>query len=79
MGLFDSVYARCSCGHAIEWQTKAMPDPYLRVFPLEAVPIAAAQHLNGKLQSCPACGKSWVLQPDTDLPATVRMKVVPIP
>ena len=76
MGVFDSVYATCACGELLEWQTKAMPCPYLERFPLDAVPIAAALDLQDSTAHCEKCGRTYALRcVMSPLPETVRMLV----
>jgi hypothetical protein len=73
MGLFDSVWHDCTCGESVEFQSKALPDCYLRSFPLEAVPIEIAHEINGEIKKC-KCGKEWQITASFQIPETVQMK-----
>lgn len=76
MGLFDEVWANCHyCGGDITWQSKALPDPSLRIFPLEAVPIAVAADLDGQWAECRRCGKTYQIRSYCGLPGTIAMSL----
>ena len=58
MRMFDSVYHRCSCGGAVEWQSK-VGECLLLVFSPDLVPPTIASDINEELSQCYECGKKY--------------------
>jgi hypothetical protein len=76
MGLFDQVVSHCGyCGGDIAWQSKAALDPALRVYPVEAVPLAMAADLDGQWAQCTRCGKCYQLVVQCGLPSAISMSL----
>lgn len=60
MGMFDEVSTQCpKCETRLTWQSKAMQDPRLRDYPLDAVPREIARDIVGQLAFCDTCNSSW--------------------
>jgi len=56
MGMFDSVYVKCpNCDRLVEFQSKA-GDCCLQKFNENEVPIAIAENIKGKHETCKYCG-----------------------
>ena len=56
MGMFDSVYVKCTgCGYNVEFQSKA-GNCALQEFSLEDAPADIQRSLIGRLEKCDHCG-----------------------
>ena len=68
MGLFDSVYIRCpKCGAPMEFQSKALADPYMRSYTLGTAPTAILSDIINSPQYHKECGQ-WVALIDRNFP-----------
>ena len=73
MGMFDSVYAKCSCGSELEWQSKA-GECMLRVYSSNAVPSNIAADINDEIEECIKCGKRYKIT-GCPMPPFINMNV----
>lgn len=79
MGLFDSVYVDCpGCGKPMEFQSKAMPDPYMRRFTLEDAPTEILHDIINSPRYHETCG-TWVALTDPEYPPDDPPKPNPFP
>lgn len=77
MGVYDSVIFECpSCEEDIEVQSKAMPNPYLRVYTTMSVPSPIALDLVDKVVECPNCEQRYMLY-GPKMPQVVNMMLIP--
>lgn len=60
MGMFDSMYVACSCGRAVEFQSKA-GRCNLRRYSMATVPLEVATDLDGESERCPNCGSTLII------------------
>lgn len=68
MGLFDSVYVDCpGCNQPVEFQSKADPDPYCRVFKIEDAPTDILIDILNSPEYCQKCG-TWLALVDPAIP-----------
>jgi len=58
MGMFDSLYITCQCEEQIEFQSKA-DKCLLNSYSLHDVPKSIAGDLDGQIERCPKCGRSY--------------------
>lgn len=62
MGMFDSVYVKCpNCETEMEFQSKA-GDCQMQGFDYRAVPVAIAEHLDGKVLTCRSCNHDILIE-----------------
>lgn len=62
MGLFDSVWVNCpKCDHRVEFQSKAMPDPYCNSFTLADAPTEILTDIMNSPEFCQSCGEWFAL------------------
>lgn len=72
MGLFDSLWVECpKCGKPVEFQSKALPDPYMQNFSLDDCPSEVLTDVMNAPQYHPACGQ-WVALIDPRYPPSVK-------
>ena len=84
MGLFDSVWFDCpTCGNPLEFQSKAMPDPYMNRYPPDNVPLPIA--VDAVLMAydlgdqgrgwiaCKKCGHKWEIYTNPPIPTRVAL------
>ena len=68
MGLFDMVWVDCPhCGKPIEFQSKALEDPYMRRFTLENAPVEIVCEIINGPEYCESCG-GWMALIDPNFP-----------
>lgn len=73
MGMFDRVYAKCSCGGTLEWQSKSGDCELLEYKP-SAVPAHIAADINDKIETCNKCGKNYQIT-GCPMPPFINMSV----
>lgn len=68
MGLFDSLYVPCpNCGKPMEFQSKALEDPYMKCFSLEDCPPEILSDVMNDPRYHKTCGQ-WVALIDPAYP-----------
>lgn len=66
MGMFDSMFVKCTCGALIEFQSKA-GRCVLAEFTPANVPPDIAGDLNGETEECEKCKKSYTIKTTTQV------------
>lgn len=63
MGLFDSMYFSClKCKRHLEVQTKAGPDPCLRIYTVDNAPEAVIKDIENETVYCAKCNVEYKIE-----------------